>query len=95
MVKRREPASAKRQPTHEEIEAFASGADGGSPISKPEKKTTALPNAKRDYKAIRVPFNEFEYSKLEEVANKTGRAKLNVIRWAILKLAEEIEESEK
>lgn len=88
MVKRREPASAKRQPTNAEIEAFASGADGGS---EPQQTKEQLldPNAKREYKAIRVPFNEYEYSKLEEIANKTGRSKLNVIRWAILKLAEE------
>lgn len=86
MVKRREPASAKKQPTAEQIEAFASGADSET---KKEEKPTLDPNAKREYKAIRVPFNEFEYSKLDEVATKTGRTKLNVIRWAILKLAEE------
>lgn len=86
MVKRREPASAKKQPTAEQIEAFASGADGEAKI---EEKPTLDPNAKREYKAIRVPFNEFEYRKLDEVATKTGRTKLNVIRWAILKLAEE------
>ena len=91
MVKRRKPASAKRQPTPEEIEAFASGADGGTAKPKPEAKPDLDPNAKREFKAIRVPFNEFEYSKLEEAANKTGRTKLNVIRWAILKLAEEMQ----
>ncbi len=90
MVKRREPASAKRQPTPEEIEAFASGAEGGL---KQEKKPEAQldPGASRDYKGIRVPFNEYEYRKLETVAKKTGRTKLNVIRLAILKLAEEVE----
>lgn len=88
MVKRREPSSIKRQPTNEEIEAFASGADGGID-NKPKQKVELDPNAKREYKAIRVPFNEYEFSKLEEIATKTGRSKLNVIRWAILKLAEE------
>ncbi len=72
--------------------AFASGADGGSITPKQEEKPALDPNAKREFKAIRVPFNEFEYSKLEEVANKTGRTKLNVIRWAILKLAEDVQE---
>ena len=92
MVKRREPASIKREPTAEQIEAFASGADGGAAKPKQEEKPTLDPNAKRDFKAIRVPFNEYDYSKLEAIANKTGRTKLNVIRWAILKLAEEMEE---
>lgn len=90
MVKRREPAAAKRQPTLEEVEAFASEADGGSTGPEQEKKLVLDPNAKREFKAIRVPFNEFEYSKLEEVATKTGRTKLNVMRWGILKLAEEV-----
>lgn len=91
MVKRRDPAT-KRQPTAEEIEAFASGADGGHIPETTKELTKPLDaNAKRDYKAIRVPFNEFEYLKLEEVANKTGRTKLNTIRYAILKLAEEAE----
>lgn len=93
MVKRRDPAVPKRQPTAEEIETFASGADGGHVLE--PKKGPLNPNAKRDYKAIRVPFNEFEYSKLNEVATKTGRTKLNVMRWAILKLAEEIENDTK
>jgi hypothetical protein len=94
MVKRREPQAntiAKRQPTAEQIEAFASAADGGATIEEAETKPTLDPKAKRDYKAIRVPFNEFEYSKLDEVAKETGRTKLNVIRWAILKLAEDVQ----
>lgn len=95
MVKRREPATAKKQPTPEEIEAFASGADGGSAKPKQEEKHALDPNANRDFKAIRVPFNEYEYKKLDEVATKTGRTKLNVMRWAILKLADELEESTK
>ena len=95
MVKRREPASAKQKPSLEDIEAFASGADGGSHLPTQPSTNSLDPNAKREFKAIRVPFNGFEYSKLEEVAKKTGRSKLNVMRWAILKLAEEIEEAPK
>lgn len=91
MVKRREPqasaALVKHQPTPEEVEAFAAGADGGAAI--PEKKATIDPDANRDYKAIRVPFNEYEYNILEAAARKAGRTKLNYIRWAILKMAEE------
>lgn len=95
MVKRREPAAVKRQPTAEEIEAFASGADGGNSKTEKKPEETLNPNANRDFKAIRVPFNEYEYNKLDEVATKTGRTKLNVMRWAVLKLAEELENSTK
>lgn len=92
MVKRREPQAspAKREPTAEEVEAFAAAAEGGS-ASKKVAKPALDPNANRDFKSIRVPFNEYEYSKLEEVATKTGRTKLNVIRWAIMKLAEDVQ----
>ncbi|GBO89241.1 hypothetical protein [Marinobacter salsuginis] len=48
------------------------------------------PNAPRKYKKLNVPFNEFEYGVLETAANNSGRSKLNFIRWAILKAAEEI-----
>ncbi len=91
MVKRREPTTlTKLHPTQEQIEAFASAADGGTfPARQEEGKKILKTNANRDYKAIRVPFNEYEFSKLEELAIKTGRSKLNAIRWAILKLADE------
>ncbi len=92
MVKRREPqATTKREPTAEEVEAFAAAAEGGGGASKKDTKPVLDPNANRDFKSIRVPFNQFEYSKLEEVATKTGRTKLNVIRWAIMKLAEDVQ----
>ena len=41
------------------------------------------PNAKRDYKKITVPFNQYEYELLDKLATKHGRTKLNFIRWAI------------
>lgn len=88
MVKRREPpvVSRAKQPTPEEIEAFAAAVDGI-----PESPSTPEPKAKRDYKAIRVPFNEYEFEQLEVLASKTGRSKLNAIRWAILKMAEDVQ----
>ena len=97
MVKRREPLASSqasqviREPSAEEIEAFAAGVDGGISIKLNENKvkTELKPNASRDYKAIRVPFNRFEFNQLEELAVKTGRTKLNTIRWALLKLAEQ------
>ena len=45
------------------------------------------PTAPRNFKAIRIPFNEYEYERLELLARLTGRTKLNVIRWAILEAA--------
>lgn len=41
-------------------------------------------NAKRDFNAIRVPFNEYEYNELIKGADISGRSKLNFIRTAIL-----------
>jgi len=97
MVKRREPRAlssiAKQQPSPEQVEAFAAAADGGS-SPQPEPEPVLDPNAKRDYKAIRVPFNEYEFAQLEELAKRTGRTKLNAIRWAILRMNEE-EKAEK
>jgi hypothetical protein len=91
MVKRREPQAkaSKSHPTPEQIEAFASGADNNTTT---ETKRRLDPTAKRDFKAIRVPFNEYEYSILDEAAPKTGRTKLNFIRWAILKMAQDLRE---
>jgi hypothetical protein len=83
MVKRRTPASAKQHPTPDELEVFASGAE--------QKNNVVLdPNAKRDFKALNVRLNEYEFKKLEEAAAKTGRSKMNLIRWAILSLEQSI-----
>lgn len=85
MVKRRTPPVAKKKElTAEEIDRFANAADQAV-----EQEEALDPTAKRDYKAIRVPFNEYEFQKLEELAKKTGRTKLNVIRWAILQMWED------
>lgn len=85
MIRRRPPAAPP--PTPEAVEAFAAGADNDPPpVTAPE--TTRDPHATRNYKAIRVPFNAYEYGRLEALARRTGRTKLNAIRWAILKLAE-------
>ncbi|MGP5191897.1 hypothetical protein [Vreelandella alkaliphila] len=87
MVKRRAPRT-HQQPTPEQIEAFAAGVDGGSSPPASQEKEALDPDAKRDFKAIRVPFNEYEYRQLEALAKATGRTKLNAIRWAILQAAE-------
>lgn len=91
MVKRRTPHSALRtEPTPEEIEAFASAAEGGSnavKIQEPELNQNAI----RDYKAMRVPFNEYEFKQLELACKLSGRSKLNFMRYAMLKFAKELQ----
>jgi hypothetical protein len=90
MVKRREPKAIKAAPpTADQIEAFAAGAEGGAgPVKQLGLDQTAI----RDYKAIRVPFNEYEYRQLEVAAKLSGRTKLNFIRYAMLQLAKEVQE---
>lgn len=77
MVKRRQPESSKKQPSIEAIEQFAAGADdqkpSPAPISAERARIEAGKTAKRDFKAIRVPFNEYEYRTLEEAASRAGR----------------------
>lgn len=83
MVKRRE---VKKSTIDEQIEKFADGA---------EKRVVVIPelnpDAKRDYKAIQLPFNQYEFEKLEMACKRTGRSKLNFVRTAMLKLASEVE----
>ncbi|MCF7970271.1 MAG: hypothetical protein K9L22_03780 [Methylococcaceae bacterium] len=97
MVKRREaPASnlsvAKEEPTPEQIEAFAAGVDGGN--ATPKEKTLDQ-NAPRNFKTISVPFNEYEYEQLVKGINLSGRTKLNFVRYAMLKLAKELQDEAK
>lgn len=83
MVKRRERPAENTVSVEEKIEAFAAQAESKSVvIAEPAK------DAKRDYKAIRVPFNEFEFSQLQSLCDKTQRSKLNVIRHALFFYAE-------
>jgi len=92
MVKRREP-KATPEPLDEQMEAFIAGAEDGLLIHSTELKLPVInKNAIRDYKAIRVPFNEFEYEQLEIASQLSGRSKLNFIRYAMLKLAKEMQE---
>ena len=92
MPKRREPAlaikEAKNTPTPAQIEAFAAGADGEVTT----QNAILDSDASRYFKAIRLPFNEYEYRQLEEASRRTGRSKLNFIRYAMLKMAAEINE---
>jgi len=79
MVKRREQHQVKTD--HEkQIEQWAAGADG-APTQNLE------PSAPRTHKKINVPFNEYEFQQLEEAASRSGRSKLNYLRWAMLEQA--------
>ena len=91
MLKRRETKASgallvKPEPTKEQIEAFASAADGGIVQKNYE------PSNKKDFKSIRVSFSEAEYNQLHEAAKIDGRSKLSFIRKAILEMAESLRE---
>ena len=98
MVKRREPKAStlnlvNTQPTQEQIEAFAAAAEGGSQsiqIKEPGPDSSAI----RNYKAMRVPFNQYEFEQLEVASKLSGRSKLNFMRYAMLKFAKEIQEED-
>ena len=97
MVKRREPKAStmnlvKPEPTPEQIEAFAAQAEGRT--LPPTKGPELDPDANRDFKSMRFPFNEYEYRQLEIGSRLAGRSKLNFIRYAMLKLAKEMQEQE-
>lgn len=77
MVKRREPTVTPGA-VEKRIEEFAAAADH---VVTPPKQTDS--EAPRDYKAIRVPFNQYEYELLEKLCKKTNRSKLNMIRHAL------------
>jgi hypothetical protein len=42
------------------------------------------PHAPRNFKAVRLPFNEYEWDTLEEGCAITGRSKLNLLRKALI-----------
>lgn len=90
MPKRRAPASlppatTTAHLTDAQVEAFAAGAD------QQDTPPQLDPEANRDFKGIRVGFNEYEYRILEEASRRTGRSKLNYIRHAVLTMAKQLE----
>lgn len=90
MVKRRTPKPVIGEEisntTAAKIEAFASGAD--KLPNEIHQNSELDPNASRNFKAIRVPFNEFEYQLLAEASKKSGRSMLNFIRQSIVSAAQ-------
>ena len=91
MDKRREPKATTPEPLAEQMEAFVAGAEDGQIVISTDTPVVNK-NAIRDYKAIRVPFNEYEYQQLEIASQLSGRTKLNFIRYAMLQLAKQIQE---
>jgi len=85
MPKVRKPAVIK-SPTPDQVEAFAAGADPVTP-SAPELD----PTAPRNFKALKLGLNEYEYQILEDASYKVGRSKLNFIRHAILTMAKQMD----
>ena len=85
MPKVRKPAAATAAPTTDQIEAFAAGAEAAPAAQELD------PTAPHNFKAVKVGFNEYEYQALEAASRKSGRSKLNFIRHAMLKMAEEME----
>ena len=87
MPKVRKPAVTKT-PTPEQVEAFAAGAES-------ETETPVIqsvdPTAPRNFKALKLGLNEYEYKILEEASRKAGRSKLNFIRHAMLSMAKEMD----
>ena len=85
MIKKVAPKPKPQQSdsVEKQIDAFAKQADGGN------AEASSDPNAARDYKQIRVPFNKYEHEQLEALASKLKRSKLNTIRWALERLAED------
>ena len=86
MVKRRRPKASAEDftPTAEQINRFADGADQGA-RTPPKTQSPRAPHTRsaRNFKAIRVPFNEAEFNALTELAELTGRSKLDAVRFAI------------
>ena len=71
MVKARKPGAT---PDLDAVAKFGKEADTG-----PKD-----PNAPRNFKALRLPFNEYEWNILEEGCEITRRSKLNLLREALI-----------
>ena len=84
-IKRREVKNYVQTTVEEQIAQFTEAADGEA------VKPVALDkNAKRTFKAMQVVFNEWEFKRLEAACEVTGRTKLGFVRFALLKVIDEI-----
>lgn len=89
MPKRRQPKATEtnNQNLEDQIKQFADAADQHE-----ESNQQLDPDAPRKHKAIRVPFNEYEYQLLDKAAKQARRSKLDFIRLAIQSAAEQQKE---
>lgn len=86
MVKRRE----KKEHSEADIERFINAADNEQQAQQ-SASDNLDPNAKRNYKNIRLGLNKYEYERLQLLADKTSRNKINAIRWSIEKMIEQLD----
>lgn len=85
-IKKRNTTGTAPRDISAAVEQFAAGAD--------QQPAKLDPNAARDYKALSLPLNQYEYEQLEAGCAISGRSKLNFIRQAILKFARELQAGE-
>mgnify|MGYP000296157022 CR=1 FL=1 len=84
-MKRRNPeAKESRSPDAEALETFVRGADN-------DDQSPKNPYAPRNFKALRLPFNEYEWGRLEAGCRMSGRSKLNLLRVAMLAFVDDTE----
>lgn len=79
------PKQRKTNSIEKKIQQFVSQADAEETVSSDR-------NAKRDYKAINLPLNKWEFDMLEKYSKKTNRTKLSFIRNAIMETIENMQE---
>ena len=75
MVNRRRPLGVAQEnsvATAAQIESFGSAADGNKGMNRVDKSKHLDPQGTRNYKNIRLPFNEFEYARLEHFSAILG-----------------------
>jgi len=90
MPKVRKPKAANKLPTSDEVEAFAAGAETTMQVEQTTDPAVD-PTAPRNFKALKLGLNEYEYQILEDASRRAGRSKLNFIRHAMLTMAKEVD----
>jgi len=72
------------------IKKRAVNADNFIEEAEKNKKERLDTEAPRDYKSLRISFNEYEFQRLGEASKKVGRTKSNFIRQSIKKLIDDV-----
>lgn len=88
MVRKRERSTPESAAEMEQrINSFADMADLPRGAAVPDKPAAPDKDAKRDFKSLNLPLNEYESLVLAEVCKRTNRSQSNVLRYALLELA--------